>query len=161
MFFFFKSQYLWKMLTYEFISRLEPAILRTRGHTNLFLLQGTSLQLSKTVVRWKEKRKKNPKSSVVHKHKLQFAFESFATEFSPLHRSQTEWTLNKIPAKTLIKDLLSAPAYYFTTTHLQTGFKSLIIAHLSLASFWQNSQTKCHIYLLMTIMTVPTLNSLY
>lgn len=78
----------------------------------------------------------------MHKEKGQFAFESFATTFSPLHRSQAGQTLSKIPAKTVIKDSLSAPACYFTATHLQTGFKSLIIAHLSLASFWQTSQTK-------------------
>lgn len=101
------------MLTWTFISRSEPAILRrTWSHAHLSLLQGTSLQFSKRIVLGKEN-KNPPESSAVLRHELQFACESFATEFPPFHRSQTGQTLSQIPAKTLIKNSLSAPVYLF------------------------------------------------
>lgn len=71
---------------------------------------------------------------MVHKRKLQFAFESFATEFSPLHRSQTGQTLDKIPAKdsdqrlalcTCLLFSRYAPAGWFQKPHycsLVSGF---------------------------------------
>lgn len=86
---FFKLQYLWRMLTWTFISRSDPTNLRrTWSHVHLSLLQGTSLQFSKRIVLWKENRSP-PESSVLHKHELHFACESFATEFPPFHRCQT------------------------------------------------------------------------
>lgn len=113
--FFFKLQYLWKMLTYAFRSRLEPAILaRTRSRDHLFLLQGTSLQRPKMSEHWKEKKKpQQPEFSAVHKHRLKSVFESFTTAFSPSPRSQTGQNPHKIGAKTLIKHLLSCTCLLF------------------------------------------------
>lgn len=158
---FFKLQCLWRMLTWTFISRPEPPILgRTRSHTHLFLLQGTSLQFSKRTVLWEENQ--NPPLNLlwctsvscslhVSLLPLNFLLCTEAKQGSPWARS--------LPRFWLKTHSLHLPIY-FTTLHLQTGFKSLIIAHLSLASFWQTSWMKCHISLLMTITTAPALSSL-
>lgn len=159
---FFQVAVFWRMLTWTFIYRSQPAILRrTWSHAHLFLLQGTSLQFSKSIVLWKENRNL-PKASVVHKHQLQFACESFSTEFPQKNCTEAKqgrpWA-RSLPSLWLKTHFPHLPIY-FTTLHLQPGFKRLIIAHLSLASFWHTSWTKCHISLLMTITTAPALSSL-
>lgn len=142
-------------LTYAFIWRLEPAILRrTRSHTHLFLLHGTSFQL-KMVAHWKQIKPWTFHGAPAEVAVWIWVLHHCVFSFAQKPNKGWPWT------ESLPRHGLKPPSLHLPITLPRRTCRLVSRASLLLTCPWPQSdklhRQKGPISLLMTITTVPAL----